>query len=207
MRDKKSFKKQAISPNSIVSADENLVGMSEGILVKEIERKELELLGIWQKIPLKDLQTAIRLSTGKILTLIEENSYRLDGPLMILYKSVPKEGNVDVFIGIPIKRNESANHLKTGVSEITNASGKQVFVLETIAPGKYYKATVNAAPGESLPKWQRFILLLQSRKLPNIEKILSKNIPSYSFIEYYGDSRNSEMTSRIEQTTLLIKMP
>lgn len=208
--EKKAGKNLDSSPNSIVSADENLVGISEGILVKEVERKESELLGLWQKIPLKGLKTAIRLSAGKILRQIEENTYRLEGPLMILYKSAPKEGTMDVFIGIPIQRNKIANRVKTGAAPTTIPADKQVFVIETIAPGKYYKATVNAAPGESLPKWQAFVSLLQSRKLLGIVQLLSKvnqNTPPYSYMEYYGDSRNSEMTSRIEQATLLIKIP
>jgi hypothetical protein len=179
---------------SVAQADVGLLGSDSGIVVVEMQRKSTQLLGIWQQMPISGIKSAIATNATLIVNRIVKDHYKMEGGLTVLYKEFPDVGSVDVFVGIPV----------------TTPSGKKMpalsdgFVLETLETGNYVKATVNAEPGATLPKWKAFKKWMVERGFDNSK---GKSNANYPYFEYFQDSRNAEMTTTVSQAVLIMKKP
>lgn len=175
-------------------ADAGHLGSDSGIVVVEMHRDATQLLGFWQQMPIAGIKEAIKTNATLIVNRIVKDKYKMEGGLTVLYKEFPDLGSVDVFVGIPVK--------PSGKSKMPALS--EGFVLETLDSGTYIKATVNAEPGETLPKWKAFAAWMQKRMNTQNQSVAAGQYP---YFEYFQDSRNAEMTTTVAQAVLIMKKP
>jgi len=116
----------------------------------------------------------------------------MEGGLTVLYKEFPDLGSVDVFVGIPVKPGSNKK-----LPPLTDG-----FVLETLAGADYFKATVNAEPGEALNSWRKFRGWMQKNGYASTS---NSTVENYPYFEYFQDSRNAEMTTTVSQAVLIMK--
>jgi len=180
--------------DAIKPADAGLLGSDSGIVVIEMHRNEAQLLGFWQQMPISAVKNAIKTNAQLIVNRIVKDKYKMEGGLTVLYKEFPTPGSMDVFVGIPVK--------PSGKSKMPALS--EGFVLETLDSGTYIKATVNAEPGETLPKWKAFAAWMQKRMNTQNQSVAAGQYP---YFEYFQDSRNAEMTTTVAQAVLIMKKP
>lgn len=176
----------------VAIADAGLLGSDTGILVKEMQREPVQLLGFWQQMPLSGVKEAIKTNAQLIVNRIVKDKYKMEGGLTVLYKEFPSSGSLDVFVGIPVKARKDLK-----MPPLTDG-----FVLENLEGGTYLKATVNAEPGNTLKSWESFKKWLKSHDSNNGDKT-----GEYPFFEYFQDSRNAEMTTTVGQAVLIMKKP
>lgn len=178
----------------VQSAGADLVGSDSGIMVVEFSREKMFLLGLWQQMPLSGIREAIKNNAQLIVNRIVNDRYKMEGGLTVYYKTFPKEGTVDVFIGIPVKPG------KVKMPPLNNG-----FELLPIDKGIYMKATVNAEPGNTLNSWNAFKNLMIKKGVCPVDYFNSPN--GIGYFECYQDSRNAEMTTTVGQAILSIKKP
>lgn len=175
-------------------ADAGHLGSDSGIVVVEMHRDATQLLGFWQQMPIAGIKEAIKTNATLIVNRIVKDKYKMEGGLTVLYKEFPDLGSVDVFVGIPVKPGSNKK-----LPPLTDG-----FVLETLAAADYFKATVNAEPGETLNSWRKFRGWMQKNGYANTS---NSTVENYPYFEYFQDSRNAEMTTTVSQAVLIMKKP
>ena len=163
-----------------VETGNDVVLTNEGLMVKEMYRNEMRVFGKHIDAPISDIKNTINRVVPEMMGQIMKRQLILSGTLMVVYtKEKPNSKKAKLFLGIPVK-------VKKPIPGYD--------FLEFPA-GDYFKATVNAAPGESTKHWDKYLAELEKQGHPT----------DFPMFEYYSDSRNAEMTTTITQTSLLVK--
>ncbi|MFY7757458.1 MAG: GyrI-like domain-containing protein [Flavobacterium stagni] len=163
-----------------VETGNDVVLTNEGLMVKEMHRNEMRVFGKYVEGPISDIKNAINKVVPEMMGQIMNRQLILSGTLMVIYTSdKPSTAKAKLFLGIPVKVKKPIPGYE---------------FLEFPA-GDYFKATVNASPGESTKHWKKYLAELEKQGHPF----------DFPMFEYYSDSRNAEMTTTIAQTSLLVK--
>jgi predicted transcriptional regulator YdeE len=172
---------EVLSKDSVpIQTGDDVVLTNEGLMVKEMYRNEMRVFGKYVDAPITDIKNTINKVVPDMMGQIMQRQLILSGTLMVIYpKDNPTSSKAKIFLGIPVKVKKPIVGYE---------------FLEFPA-GDYFKATVNAAPGESTKHWVKYLSSLE-------KKGHNYQIPMF---EYYSDSRNAEMTTTITQTSLLVK--
>ncbi|MFM1791872.1 MAG: GyrI-like small molecule binding domain [Bacteroidota bacterium] len=163
-----------------VETGNDVVLTNEGLMVKEMYRNEMRVFGKYVDAPIANIKNTINRVVPEMMGQIMNRQLILSGTLMVIYtKEKPNTTQAKLFIGIPVK-------IKKPIPG---------YEFLEFPAGNYFKATVNAAPGESTKHWGKYLTELEKQGY-------STDFPMF---EYYSDSRNAEMTTTITQTSLLVK--
>jgi len=175
-----STKTQPQQQEPTADAGKDIVGTSDGLIIREIQKNELRVFGKYVSSPITKIKELVNSTVPDIMNQIHQRQLILGGTLMLIYPdNNPTSSTAKLFIGIPVK-------VKKPVAGYEYLEFPQ---------GNYFKATVNAEPGTSTGHWKKFIQELET-------KGLKFTGPYY---EYYSDSRNTEMATTITNTSLLVK--
>lgn len=165
---------------TVVQTGDDIVASVDGLMVREMYRDQQRVFGKYVEAPIGEIKETINKVVPDMMGQIQLKQLILSGTLLVIYpKENPGSKKAKLFIGIPVK-------IKKPVAG---------YEFMEFPAGDFYKATVNAAPGESTAHWNTFL------------KELDKKGYKYSqpYYEYYSDSRNAEMATVITQTSLLVK--
>jgi predicted transcriptional regulator YdeE len=158
---------------------EGLVLSDADYVIQQTEKPDLLLLGKSYKTKYTSLSTLVAGTSRPVLEFINANQLMLKGSIMSVYDQVPNEdGDMEIFVGIPVNK-------RVNTSE---------FEYKTIKGGKFHKATINSEMGKAAKIWK----VVTDQLVKNGQKI------TFPIFEYPSDSRNSEMTTVISQSNLLI---
>ena len=158
---------------------EGLVLSNADYVIQQTEKPDLLLVGKSYKTKYTSLSTLVAGTSRPVLEFINANQLILKGSIMSVYNEIPNEQNeMEIFVGIPVNK-------KVNTTE---------FEYRTIKAGKFHKATINAEMGKAAKIWQ----VVADQLVKNGQQI------TYPIFEYPSDSRNSEMTTVITQSNLLL---
>lgn len=179
----KNLSDQQSAENQIDTAGmmhkEGLVLSDADYVIQQTEKPDLLLIGKSYKTKYTSLSTLVAGTSRPVLEFINANQLILKGSIMSLYNEIPNEQNdMEIFVGIPVNR-------KVNTTE---------FEYRTIKSGKFHKATINSEMGKAAKIWK----VVTDQLVKNGQQI------TYPIFEYPSDSRNSEMTTVISQSNLLI---
>lgn len=158
---------------------EGLVLSDADYVIQQTEKPDLLLIGKSYKTKYTSLSTLVAGTSRPVLEFINANQLILKGSIMSVYNEIPNEQNdMEIFVGIPVNK-------KVNTTE---------FEYRTIKSGKFHKATINSEMGKAAKIWK----VVTDQLVKNGQQI------TYPIFEYPSDSRNSEMTTVISQSNLLI---
>lgn len=198
--------------DSIGIAGKDVLGTDTGIMIKEVNQKTIYLYGIWQQIPTSGIKEVIKNNAALIVGKIIKKKLSMEGGLTLLYKKVPSAVGLDVFVGIPVG---SKSVQRQNILQLSEDG----FVILELPAAKYFQASVNAEPGQTINAWSHFLKVLNNRNLTAPTDFESKfrpdktipgthlNAKTYPYYEYFKDSRNAEMATTVYQATLMMKRP
>ena len=171
---------QVNDKQSVVKTGEDIVTSVDGLMVRETYKEEKRIFGKYIDGSVAEIKSMINKVVPDMMSEVQRRQLILSGTLLVIYPNEnPGNSKTRLFIGIPVKVRKPVPGYD---------------FLEFPA-GDYYKATVNAAPGESTTHWTTY--------LKQLDKLSFKYTKPY--YEYYSDSRNAEMATVIAQTSLLVK--
>jgi len=161
-----------------IISDDNVVSSSIDYFSRDVERKEMWVLGRSYKTKPEALKT-LYIATSRLVTnVVTENKWIMTGSIMAIYEELPSpHKEIEIFVGVPVN----------------NKKEIEGFKWKKIPAGKYIKATTNYGLGESAAAWQSIHKDLTER---------GKNL-AFPVYEYPSDSRNREMTTVVSQCNLL----
>jgi predicted transcriptional regulator YdeE len=158
---------------------EGLVLSDADYVIQQTEKPDLLIIGKSYKTKYTSLPTLVAGASRPVLEFINANQLILKGSIMSVYNQIPTEdADMDIFVGIPVNK------------KVNSAE----FEYRTIKGGKFHKATINSEMGKAAKIWQ----VVCNQLIKNDQSI------SYPIFEYPSDSRNSEMTTVITQSNLLV---
>jgi effector-binding domain-containing protein len=175
-----SSKTQSTPESTAVETGKDVVGTSAGLLIREMYKNEIRVFGKFVNSPISKIKEIVNATVPEIMNQIHQRQLILGGTLMVVYpEGNPFNRSNRLFIGIPVK-------IKKPVPN---------FEYLDLPQGDYFKATINAEPGNSTEHWGKFL-----------EELTRKGYGvSAPYYEYYSDSRNNEMATVLSQTSLLVK--
>lgn len=158
---------------------EGLVLASSDYVLQQTEKPDLLIVGKSYKTKYTSLSTLIAGTSRPVLDFITANKLIIKGSIVSVYSQIPTENQeMEIFVGIPVNK-------KINTSE---------FEFREIKGGKFHKSTINSEIGKAAPIWIKVC--------DDLEKSGQKI--TFPILEYPSDSRNSEMTTVISQSNLLI---
>ncbi len=158
---------------------EGLVLSDADYVIQQTEKPDLLLLGKSYKTKYTSLSSLVAGTSRPVLEFINANQLILKGSIMSVYNQIPNEdGDMEIFVGIPVNK-------KINTTE---------FEYKTIKGGKFHKATINSEMGKAAKIWK----VVSDQLIQNSQQI------TFPIFEYPSDSRNSEMTTVMTQSNLLL---
>ncbi len=158
---------------------EGLIMANTDFILQQTEKPEMIVLGRTFNAKYSDLAQLVSQTSGSLIQFITQNKLIIKGALMCVYNEVPNtSGDMEIFVGIPVNK----------------VISQTVYTIRKLKGGKYHKVTANAELGKGAPTWK----LVCSDLEKSGQKI------TFPIFEYPSDSRNSEMTTVISQSNLLI---
>jgi len=158
---------------------EGLVLASSDYVLQQTEKPDLLIVGKAYKTKYTSLSTLIAGTSRPVMDFISSNKLIMKGSIISVYNQVPNENqDMEIFVGIPVNK-------KIITSE---------FEFREIKGGKFHKSTINSEIGKAASIWTKVCddLVKSGQKI------------TFPIFEYPSDSRNSEMTTVISQSNLLI---
>ncbi len=160
---------------------EGLVLSGSDYVLQQTEKPDLLIVGKSYKTKYTSLSTLIAGTSRPVMDFISANKLMLKGSIVSVYNQIPTENQeMEIFVGIPVDK------------KIVTAD----FEYREIKGGKFHKATINSEIGKAALTWAKVC----DELVKNGEKI------TFPIFEYPSDSRNSEMTTVISQSNLLISV-
>ena len=164
-------------PEGIIS-DDNVVSASTDYFSREVDRKEMWVLGKSYKTKPEALKTLFIAISRLVTNVVTEKKWIMTGSIMAIYEEIPQPNKeIEIFVGVPVNKKE----------EIEGFEWKKV------PAGTYIKATTNYGLGESASAWESVYKDLKQKG----------NNMAFPVYEYPSDSRNREMTTVVSQCNLL----
>lgn len=165
-----------------VEVGKDIVVSDAESFIKETHRPAMKVLGKEVALTVKNIPATIANLLPEITRVIQQQNLIISGTLTVIYlddQSLKSSTEITkVFIGIPVR--------------IRKANALQYY---EIPEGDYYKGIVNSPIGESLPHWKIYLDKLNQ----------SGNLFQGPRFEYYSDARNSEMTTVMSQTSMMVR--
>ncbi len=173
---------QANNDTTPVEIGKDIVISDQESFVKEIHRPTQKLIGREVSLTMKNLPATIANLLPEITQVIQKQNLIISGTLTVVYlddQSLKSPSEITkVFIGIPVR--------------IKKATPLQYY---EIPEGDFFKGIVNAPIGESTPDWKKYLDRLNQ----------AGNQFQGPRFEYYSDARNSEMTTVMSQTSMMVR--
>ncbi len=158
---------------------EGLILANTDYVLQQTEKPDMVVLGRSFTANYADLAQLVSQTSGSLIQYITQNKLIIKGALMCVYNEVPNtEGDMEIFVGIPVNQ------------EISGTT----YTVRKLKGGKFHKVTANSELGKGSPTWKSVCTDLEKSG----QKI------TFPIFEYPSDSRNSEMTTVISQSNLLI---
>ena len=158
---------------------EGLVLASSDYVLQQTEKPDMLIIGKTYKTKYTALSTLIAGTSRPVMDFISANKLIMKGSIVSVYSQIPSENQeMEIFVGIPVNKRINTTE----------------FEYKEIKGGKFHKSTINSEIGKAAPTWTKVCDDL----VKSGEKI------TFPIFEYPSDSRNSEMTTVISQSNLLI---
>lgn len=158
---------------------EGHVEASANFMMKEVDKKELQVLGKYYEATPESVRTLFIGTANALNEFIEKNKLIIEGSILTIYSEVPSpDKKQKIFVGIPVNKKVKSSNWE----------------YLTLPAGRFHKATTNAEIGATIPLWNTVT--------ENLTKAgYTIKMPIY---EYPSDGRNFEMTTTVSQVNLLI---